>query len=98
MGQRPCCRIGGVGRSFKIDPSSKHHKTGTCYRPVSLINERPTDASNGRGLAQIKMILKVRRLSLVINYQRYYAGQLMAARIAQYFYFLEFYYVDPLSS
>ncbi|MBO6228874.1 MAG: hypothetical protein J6N68_14635, partial [Shewanella sp.] len=57
-----------------------------------------TDASSGRGLAQIKMILKVRRLSLVINCQRYYAAQLMAARIAKYFYFLEFYYVDPLSS
>ena len=62
------------------------------------INGRPTNASSGRGLAQIKMILKVRRLSLVINYQRYYAAQLMAARIAKYFYFLEFYYVDPLSS
>ena len=62
------------------------------------INGRPADASSGRGVAQIKMILKVRRLSLVINYQRYYAAQLMAARIAKYFYFLEFYYVDPLSS
>ena len=65
---------------------------------MSLINERPTDASSGCGLAQIKVVFKVRRLYLVINYQRYYAAQLMAARIAKYFYLLEFYYVDPLSS
>ncbi len=44
MGQRPCCRIGGVGRSFKIDTSSKHHKTGVRYKPMSPINGRTTDA------------------------------------------------------
>src|SRR5690554_4196980 len=44
LSQRPCCRIGGVGRSFKIDTSSKHHKTGVRYKPMSPINGRPTDA------------------------------------------------------